>query len=68
MILDEKSLSKLREFLKTRNFTDKYFQTAQLVHKFDGVADIKVSVNRILFVYCLEKSQCSQNLIRRFAL
>ena len=68
MILDEKALSKLREFLKTRNFTDKYFQTANLVHKFDGVADIKVFVNRLLLLNHLEKSKCSQDFVRGFTL
>jgi len=43
MAIDEKSLPKLREYLATRNFTDKYFQLSQLINKFDSVADIKVS-------------------------
>ncbi len=42
MAIDEKSLPKLREYLATRNFTDKYFQLSQLINKFDSVADIKV--------------------------
>lgn len=68
MILDDKALSKLREFLKTRNFTDKYFQTAQLVHKFDGVADIKVFENRLVMLNPLEKSKRSQNFVRGYTL
>ena len=43
MAIDEKSLPRLREYLASRGFTDKYFQTSQLINKFDSVTDIQVS-------------------------
>jgi hypothetical protein len=51
MAMDEKSLSKLREYLASRNFTDKYFQTSQLINKFDSVADIKQNLSVLKVLY-----------------
>lgn len=51
MAIDEKNLPRLREYLATRNFTDKFFQTAQLVNKFDTVTDIKQNLPVLKILY-----------------
>jgi len=51
MAIDEKSLPKLREYLASRGFTDKYFQLSQLINKFDGVADIKQNLSVLKTLY-----------------
>lgn len=60
MAIDEKNLPRLREYLATRSFTDKFFQTAQLVNKFDTVTDIKVQILNSKFLY-LFKSKIFQS-------
>ena len=42
--IDEKNLPKLREYLASQNFTDKYFQLSRLINKFDSIVDIKVTI------------------------
>jgi len=51
MAIDEKSLPKLREYLASRGFTDKYFQLSQLINKFDSVADIKQNLSVLKTLY-----------------
>ena len=45
MAIEEKSLPKLKEYLASRTYTDKYFQLSQLINKFDTITDIKVSIH-----------------------
>jgi len=58
--IDEKSLPKLREYLASQNFTDKYFQLSRLINKFDSIVDIKVKFIRNSH-NTLAKSICAQD-------